>query len=119
MILLCPGELEGEEGGRGWGRGWREDIFFSVHLGKLEGRGRRMTEISLVSLVRSGELVAAVKDAKTTEGDSKVPRLLLGAVRQLKHSRLKPDPILNAALVQLAEEDGEMFNTSYIIDVSC
>eukprot|EP00731_Ephydatia_muelleri_P029324 Em0020g968a len=66
--------------------------------------------------VRSGELVAAVKDAKTTEGDSKVPRLLLGAVRQLKHSRLKPDPILNAALVQLAEEDGEMFNTSYIID---
>ena len=75
--------------------------------------------ISCSILVRPGDLVSAIKDAKTSDNESKVQRLLLGAIRQLKHSRLKPDPVLNAALVQLAEEDGEMFNTPSIVDVSC
>ena len=44
-------------------------------------------------------------------------RILAGAMKQLKHSRLKPDSKLNGDLVSLVKEDPQLFNNPNIIEV--
>lgn len=66
--------------------------------------------------VRSGELVAAVKAAKSADNENKAVKILGGALKQLKLSRLKPDATLNSALVSLVHDYPEMFSTSAVIE---
>ena len=72
--------------------------------------------------VRPGELSSAIAEAKSsggggTSGESKAVRILAGAMRQLKHSRLKPDLKLNSDLTTLVKEDPQLFNNPHIIEV--
>ena len=74
-------------------------------------------------LVRPGDLLPAIAEAKSAGGgggggESKVVRILAGAMKQLKHSRLKPDAKLNSDLVSLVKEDPQLFNNPNIIEVS-
>lgn len=61
--------------------------------------------------------MSAVTDAKSSGEDTKVVRILAGAMKQLKHSRLKPDPKLNNDLVTLVRSDPQLFNHPNIIEV--
>ena len=76
----------------------------------------------IVVLVRPGELQSAIAEAKSGGGggggESKVVRILAGAMKQLKHSRLKPDHKLNSELVSLVREDPQLFNNPNVIEVS-
>ena len=69
--------------------------------------------------MRPGELLPAIVEAKTSggSGDSKIVRILAGAMKQLKHSRLKPDPKLNNDLISLVKEDPQIFNNPTSIEV--
>ena len=71
-----------------------------------------------MSPVRPGELLPAIAEAKSSGGESKVPRILAGAMKQLKHSRLKPDPKLNGDLIALVKEDPQLFNNPTVIEVN-
>ena len=68
-------------------------------------------------VVRPGDLLPAVVEARSSGNDSKVTRILAGAMKQLKHSRLKPDLKLNEDLTALVKEDSQMFNKPAIIEV--
>ena len=74
-------------------------------------------------IVRPGELLSAITEARSSgstsnvTGDSKAVRILAGAMRQLKHSRLKPDLKLNGELTTLIKEDPQLFNNPNIIEV--
>ena len=78
-----------------------------------------------IGTVRPGELLSAITEARpsgsgsssSVTGDSKAVRILAGAMRQLKHSRLKPDLKLNAELTTLIKEDPQLFNNPNIIEV--
>ena len=75
----------------------------------------------MVFAVRPGELLPAIAEAKSAGGgggESKVVRILAGAMKQLKHSRLKPDAKLNGDLVSLVKDDSQLFNNPNIIEVS-
>jgi len=67
--------------------------------------------------VRPTELVAAVQEARAAGNDAKAARVLAGALKQLRLSRLKPDPALNVALTTLGREDSELFNNPPAIEV--
>ena len=67
-------------------------------------------------IVRSGELLPAVREARASGNDSKANKLLSGALRQLKLSRLKPDPILNSALTAIAKESPDLFSSPALIE---
>ena len=67
--------------------------------------------------VRPTELVAAVQEARAAGNDAKAARVLAGALKQLRLSRLKPDPALNVALTTLGKEDSELFNNPPAIEV--
>ena len=67
--------------------------------------------------VRPGELLPAIAEARSSGGESKVVRMLAGAMKQLKHSRLKPDTKLNSDLVALVKEDPQLFNNPNVIEV--
>ena len=73
---------------------------------------------SIAIVVHPTELVEAVQDAKSDKNESRVTRLLLGAVKQLRLSRLKPDGNLNAALTTLARDYSSLFNTPPLIEAS-
>ncbi len=66
--------------------------------------------------VRSSELVSAIQAAKSAENDAKASKILGGALKQLKLSRLKPDTTLNSALVNLVHEFPDMFSTPAVIE---
>ena len=66
--------------------------------------------------VRSTELLSAVRNAKSTENDTKASKILGGALKQLKLSRLKPDTTLNSALGSLVREFPDMFSTPAVIE---
>jgi hypothetical protein len=66
--------------------------------------------------VRPGELLPAITEARSSGGESKVVRMLAGAMKQLKHSRLKPDTKLNSDLVALVKEDPQLFNNPNVIE---
>ena len=81
--------------------------------------------------VRPGELVPAIAEAKSVTpattgggggggggGETKVVRILAGAMKQLKQSRLKPDHKLNSDLVSLVRDDPQIFNNPFIIEVT-
>ena len=76
-----------------------------------------------IGTVRPGELLSAITEARpsgsgsSVTGDSKAVRIIAGAMRQLKHSRLKPDLKLNAELTTLIKEDPQLFNNPNIIEV--
>ena len=67
-------------------------------------------------LVRSTELVSAIRAARSSDNDVKAAKLLGGALKQLKLSRLKPDSTLNSALVTLVREFPAMFSTATAIE---
>lgn len=69
-------------------------------------------------IVRSSELLSAVKDALTSGGQSKVDQLISGALKQLKNARLKGDPNLNSALAALATESPHLFSSPAAVKVS-
>ena len=63
------------------------------------------------------ELVSALREARSSGNDTKATRVLAGALKQLRLSRLKPDSTLNTALTSLAKEDGKLFNNPTAIEV--
>lgn len=67
-------------------------------------------------IVRSNELISAIKAAKSADNDTKAAKILGGALKQLKLSRLKPDATLNSALVSLVRDYPELFSTSAAIE---
>ena len=72
--------------------------------------------VSYFFSVRPGELISAIKAAKSADNDVKVSKILGGALKQLKLSRLKPDTTLNSALVSLVHEYPEIFTTPAAIE---
>lgn len=66
--------------------------------------------------VRSSELLSAIRAAKSSENDSKAGKILAGALKQLRLSRLKPDTTLNSALVTLVKEFPALFSVPSVID---
>jgi len=66
--------------------------------------------------VKSSELVSALRAAKAADNDSKVGKILGGALKQLKQSRLKPDATLNAGLVTLVKEFPSLFSLPPVVD---
>ena len=63
------------------------------------------------------ELVSTLREARSSGNDTKATRVLAGALKQLRLSRLKPDSTLNTALTSLAKEDGKLFNNPTAIEV--
>ena len=68
-------------------------------------------------LVHPVELVSTLREARSSGNDTKATRVLAGALKQLRLSRLKPDSTLNAALTLLAKEDSKLFNNPTAIEV--
>lgn len=68
------------------------------------------------SSVRSSELISAIRAAKSADNDAKAAKLIGGALKQLRLSRLKPDTTLNSALVTLVQEYPEMFSTPSVME---
>ena len=60
--------------------------------------------------------MSAVQAAKSADNDVKASKILGGALKQLKLSRLKPDTVLNSALVTLLHEFPDMFSTPAVIE---
>lgn len=71
---------------------------------------------SHVHSVRSGELLPAVKEAISSGNDTSATKILCGALKQLRLSRLKPDSVLNTALTSLVKEYPKLFTASSVID---
>lgn len=67
-------------------------------------------------LVRSSELISAIRAAKSADNDVKVAKILGGALKQLRLSRLKPDLTLNSALVTLVQDYPDMFSTQSVME---
>ena len=59
----------------------------------------------------------AFREAKSSGNDTKAGKILAGALKQLRLSRLKPDPVLNGALTTLAKDDSSVFGTHAAIEV--
>ena len=71
----------------------------------------------VLPLVHPVELVSTLREARSSGNDTKATRVLAGALKQLRLSRLKPDSTLNAALTSLAKEDSKLFNNPTAIEV--
>lgn len=63
-------------------------------------------------------MVSSVRAAKSADNDVKASRILGGALKQLKLSRLKPDATLNSGLVTLVHEFPDMFSTPAAIEAA-
>jgi hypothetical protein len=73
--------------------------------------------VSVLSyVVRSSELISAIRTAKSSDNNVRAAKLLGGALKQLRLSRLKPDATLNSSLVTLVEEFPDMFSTTAVIE---
>ena len=72
--------------------------------------------LSILSSVRSTELVSAIKTALSSDNDVKAAKILGGALKQLKLSRLKPDVTLNSSLMTLVREHPDIFSTPAVIE---
>lgn len=66
--------------------------------------------------VRSSELISAIRAAKSADNDAKAAKILGGALKQLRLSRLKPDLTLNSALVTLVLDFPDMFSTLSVME---
>ena len=60
--------------------------------------------------------MSAIRTARAADNDVKAAKLLGGALKQLKLSRLKPDTTLNSALVTLVRELPAMFSAPAAIE---
>lgn len=47
---------------------------------------------------------------------SKATKLIAGSLRQLKLSRLKPDPVLNSSFSTISKENPEMFASPHLVE---
>ena len=66
--------------------------------------------------VRSGELLPAFREAMSSGNTSKATKLIAGSLRQLKLSRLKPDPVLNSSFSTISKENPEMFASPHLVE---
>lgn len=57
-----------------------------------------------------------IRAAKSADNDAKASKILGGALKQLKLSRLKPDATLHSALVTLVHDFPEMFSASAVVE---
>jgi len=62
-------------------------------------------------------LVDSVTKACEADDDAKATRLTLGALKQLKQSRIKPDPSLMASIATIARSYPILFTPSETIEV--
>lgn len=75
------------------------------------------TLVIVYSLVKASELVDMVTKSCEAEDDVKTARLILGALKQLKQSRIKPDLALNSSIATIARDNPKLFATSEAIEV--
>ena len=68
-------------------------------------------------LVRSSELLSAIKAAKSAGNEVKAGKILGGALKQLRLSRLKPDTTLNSSLVTLVHDFPDLFSSPAIVEL--
>ena len=68
-------------------------------------------------VVKATELVDSVTKACEADDDAKATRLTLGALKQLKQSRIKPDPSLMASIATIARNYPVLFTPSETIEV--
>ena len=61
-------------------------------------------------------MLSAIRTSKAADNDVKAAKLLGGALKQLRLSRLKPDVTLNSALIALMQEFPEMFSTPAVVE---
>ena len=67
-------------------------------------------------IVRSGELLPAIRESLSAGNDAKATKLLAGGLKQLKLSRLKPDKELNSSLMVLIKESPQLFSAPSSLD---
>ena len=71
-----------------------------------------------ITVVKANELVDMVTKSCEAGDDVKTVRLILGALKQLKQSRIKPDHALNSSIATIARDNPKLFTTPEAIDVS-
>ena len=67
----------------------------------------------------SSELRNQIEDAETSDNSDRIEGLLLGAVKNLKSQRAKPDPVLYLTLMYLSKSRDYLFLTKDIIEAIC
>ena len=65
------------------------------------------------------ELKNRIEDAETSDNQDMIEGLLLGAVKNLKNQRAKPDPVLYLTLMYLSKSRDYLFLTKDIIEAIC
>lgn len=68
-------------------------------------------------VVKANELVDMVMKSCEAGDDVKTARLILGALKQLKQSRIKPDHTLNISIATIARDNPKLFATPEAIEV--
>lgn len=71
-----------------------------------------------VDVVKATELVDMVTKSCEAGDDMKTARLIHGALKQLKQSRIKPDLALNTAIATIARDNPKLFATPEAIEVN-
>ena len=69
-------------------------------------------------VVKATELVDMVTKSCEAGDDVKTARLILGALKQLKQSRIKPDYGLNSSIATIARDNPKLFATPEAIEVN-
>lgn len=72
----------------------------------------------MFNLVKPNELVDMVTKSCEAGDDVKTTRIILGALKQLKQSRIKPDHALNNSIATVARDNPKLFATPEAIEVS-
>ena len=67
----------------------------------------------------SSELRNQIEDAEASDNSDRIEGLLLGAVKNLKSQRAKPDPVLYLTLMYLSKSRDYLFLTKDIIEAIC
>ena len=68
-------------------------------------------------LVTASELEDQILDADASGNKSRVDGLLLGAIKNLKSNRAKPDSMMYMNLVYLAKSKPELFISKRVVEV--
>lgn len=77
-----------------------------------------ITLFYVLVIVKANELVDMVAKSCEAGDDMKTTRLILGALKQLKQSRIKPDHSLNISIATIAKDNPKLFATPEAIEVS-
>ena len=91
---------------------------FSQVVNKLENTSFGYWDNDLMIAVAPSELEDQVLDADASGNKLRVDALLLGAIKNLKLNKAKPDAILYMNLIYLAKSKPELFLSSRIVEVS-